>query len=159
MTKATVLKALAFTWALLWTAVVLAAPTTLTQDMRSYDWESMGWAAGASLAGGLARTIISLASDKLAVIFVWRQLLRDAVIALVAGGLCYVAILAFQSLWPSIFTREVRMLCLVATGYSRMKWQDFAFDLARDAATNVRSRVRGGKTPPADPPSITVPLE
>lgn len=159
MTKTAVLKALGFTWALLWTAVVLAAPTTLAQDMRSYDWESLGWAAGASLAGGLARTIISLASDKVAVIFVWRQLWRDAVIALVAGGLCYVAILAAQSYWPAVFTREIRMLLLVATGYSRMKWQEFAFDLARDAAANVRNRVRGSNKPPSDPPSITAPLD
>lgn len=149
---------LVFLW--LWSYTNLLYAVTLgpfSEDVHGFDFESLAYAAAAGLLGGAGRTIYSLASDKVLVGSLWREGFKDGIIAILGGVVAFVIVTYLANFWPSIFTREGRMILIVLAGASRGKWANALGDLIGDALGNLRGRVRGG---PKDPPASTsMPLE
>ena len=147
-------KCLALAWLPAYTGLVMAAPTTFAQDVYGFDYESLAWAAAAGLMGGMWRTVFYLGSDNVAVVFLWRQMLKDVILALASGAFAYLFVSAAATRWPDIFSREVRMVVIVLAGYSRGKWREWMFQWAADWFAGQRAKARGGAAvAPPDPPS------
>lgn len=146
---------LAFAWLVCYHKLIYAAP--FSADVRSYDYESLLWAMAASLLGGAARTILTLASDKVVVLNLLKESRKDAVVALVGGAVVYV-ILQWLMTYVTFVNSEFRMLALLATGFTRTAWQVKIGTLSEDIFANLRQKVRGGESPPPDDPPSTANL-
>lgn len=151
---------LAFLW--LWSYTNLLYATValgpFSADVQGFDFESLLYAAAAGLLGGAGRTIYSLASDKVLVGSLWREGLKDGVIAILGGMVAFVLVTYLANYWPGVFTREARMIAIVLAGASRGKWANWLGDMVSDGLGNIRNKVRGA--PVADATSSSaVPLE
>jgi hypothetical protein len=150
---------LVFAWLVVYTKVMYAAQVALppfADDFYALDWESFAWAAVAGLLGGALRTVFSLASNKVVVGSLWRELIKDLVIAAVGGLVVYCVIQVVAPIWPTLFTSQVRMLAVTGAGFSRGWWATALESLVAAGLTNLQSRVRGAEVPPA---SVRAPLE
>ncbi|MEO8391233.1 hypothetical protein [Polaromonas sp.] len=114
-------------WALvLWTVAFMKTvqAATLAEFMGGYDWQSLQWAAGLALLGGVLRTIASLQSED-RIVKVWaKEAAWDAFFALLAGLLAFVIIESLRSMSFAI-SSEVRFAAMVIAGIGRkdtVKW-------------------------------------
>lgn len=138
------------------------ASTSYAQDILSFDYMSLIFAAASGLLGGAARTIITMISPRALVGNVKILLLKDLIVALFGGAVIYMVIQGYNS-WVSSMTivnlppiaRDLRVLFVVAAGYSRGKWFGVVDRFATDAIANASSKIRGGA--PEDPPAAAAP--
>lgn len=137
---------------------LLWASTTFAQDVQAYDWLSLVFALAAGLLGGAGRTVITLVSQASVVPNTRVLLLKDLVVALVGGGVAYLCVQGYNSAASSItlvtlppVTRDLRVLIILAAGYSRGRWLGVVDRLASDAIDTARAKLRGGDNMPAPP--------
>lgn len=153
--------ALVLLWLWSYTTLLHAATGPLgpfSADVQGYDLESLLYAAAMGLLGGFGRTIFALASDKVLVGSLWREGAKDGIIAVFGGAVAFVLVTYLANFWPNIFTREARMILIVAAGASRGKWVNLVGDVISAGLANMRKRI-GGEMPRDPPPSAAVPLE
>ena len=139
---------LIFIWAILFTHLVRAA--TMADFMGPYDPDLTMWAAGFSALGGLLRTIISLQSDKRAVMDKFKEGGWDLFKGLISGMFAFFVIQAIRS-YGHIVPNEVRFGAVVAAGWAGLSFVYWARDLFTSwVASKVPSiYVNGSK--PKDP--------
>lgn len=137
-----------------------AALGPFSADVQGYDFESLLYAAGAAMLGAAGRTIYALASDKVLVGSLWRQSLKDAVIAMLGGMAAFAIVTYVANFYPTIFTREARMIIIVAVGASGGRWVNWVGEFVDAAVARATARAKGKALPPNDPPpSSAIPLE
>lgn len=140
-------------------AVVVLAP--FTQDVRGFDFDSLLTAMGAGLLGGAGRTIYSLASERVLVGSIWREGIKDGILALMGGAVAWFAVTNLAAYFPTILTREFRMLAIVAAGASRGAWADWVGGFIGDGLSAFKARMVDnirGRTPGDAGPSAVSPL-
>lgn len=141
---------------------VLAA--TFSHDVRSYDVESLGWAALMSLFGGALRTIFTLASDNSVVSSAMRELWKDVLVAMIAGLMAYIGLEALRAAQLIPVPSEVRFAVIVFAGWSRLSFFGWLNNLGTRVADSLTEKlattVAGGKlapvrseVPPPPPPT------
>ncbi|MCZ2496449.1 hypothetical protein GN316_06750 [Xylophilus sp. Kf1] len=138
------------------------ANTTYAQDILAFDYMSLVFAAASGLLGGAARTIITMISPRALVGNVKVLLMKDLVVALVGGAVVYMVIQGYNAgvasmTWVTLppIARDLRVLLVVAAGYSRGRWLGVVDRLATNALTNFQAKLPGGA--PNDPPAAVVP--
>ncbi|WP_390342385.1 hypothetical protein ACFJIS_19060 [Variovorax boronicumulans] len=143
-------------WALVFVKAVYAAGsvTSLSLDVRSWDYESLLWGAIAGFLGGALRTIFTLASENVAVYRVLREARKDLIVSFLAGGLAYLIIIAVSSKLPELITREIRMVVIVWAGWQRIAFFKRVDQLVTSKLDKFNQDLRGGA--PADPPASDV---
>lgn len=153
-------KSLVSTLLVLWFAVAVGVQAaSFTDEVMGWDYESLMWGAVAGLIGGALRTIFGLASETRPVFSVLLEARRDMVISLLAGGLAYMLLIAVQSKYPDLVTREIRMLVIMGAGWARLSFFKRVQQLLSSKLDDVNQKVRNG-SPSADPvPSTKMPLE
>ncbi len=139
--------------------MTLAHAASFSADVYAFDWESLVLAAGAGLLGGAARTILTLASDKIVVVDALREFGKDALIALVGGGVAYLLIVAVTSKYPDLITREIRMLIITGFGFSRGRWTGWLDEATNEGLAKLRRRLTGDKPDEPLPPPAAAPIE
>lgn len=144
-------------WALvLWSIVFMKAvqAATLAEFMGGYDWQSMQWAAGLALLGGVLRTIASLQSED-RIVKVWaKEAAWDAFFALIAGVLAYVLLEALRSMAFAI-SSEVRFAAMVIAGIGRKDTVNWLLKAVKDWAEARKAQAIAKpltETPPKDTP-------
>jgi hypothetical protein len=150
-------------FAMLWPHAVQAA--SFATDVRGYDFESLMWAVVMSLMGGALRTIFTLASDATVVVSFSRELLKDAVVAMVAGILAYIVVQAFDAFSLFKVASEVRLAVIVFAGWSRLSFFGWLNTLGTKVTDAVNQRVVSAiaaksmddPLPTADPASPAMP--
>jgi hypothetical protein len=157
MQRSRLVNALCLLWLISWTALSYAA-TTFAEDVYGYDWQSLLLAGAAGVLGGVARTILALASNQVEVYDVLRDLVKNLVVALISGGIAYIIVQAWNSLPLLQVPREVRMLLIASAGWAPMRFNKALDRLAGDLLANLRRRARGG-VPDDLPSSASAPLE
>jgi len=95
---------------------------TFAEDMRDYDYESILWAIATGLLGGFARTLVSLASDKVIVSNVWREACKDAVVSIIAGAAALVFLEALRSVYWQSMPSPARFAIILFAGASRVSF-------------------------------------
>lgn len=112
--------ALSIAWAStilwLWPGAAYARP--LSSDMGSYDWTSLGYAAGLGFMGGILALIVSLAMDRRIVIEVVSEGLRNALVSPIAGMSAYLIFEAMTGLDWITAPSGVRFLMIVGSGWA-----------------------------------------
>lgn len=139
------------------------AANTLTHDVLAFDYLSLLFAGGASVLGGVGRTLVSQLRKDRFVLNNRSEALKDVVISLIGGFFVFVVIAGWNALAVELtiitlpkINGDLRIILLIITGASSGKWLGFFDTLASDAATRARSEVLGT---PVDPSSINAPLE
>ena len=134
------------------------ASTTYAQDILAFDWMSLLFAAASGLLGGAARTIVTMISPKALVGNVKVLLAKDLIVALLGGAVVYMLIQGYNS-WASSLTivtlppiaRDLRVLLVVAAGYSRGRWLGVVDRFATNAIANATQKALGGAAEPPPP--------
>lgn len=144
-------------WLASYTTLVYAS-SSLVQDVVGYDVASLIVAGAGGLLGALLRTILTLAQEKYLVLDVLKQSRRDFVIGFVGGLLTYGVIQGLSSWGVVSVPRDMRILVIVAAGFSRGKWLPVMQNGAADLVAAGRQKLRNG-APPEDSPSVVAPLE
>lgn len=151
------IRLLAVLWVATCSAMVYAGALvpSLSTELTGYDWSSILFAGGFGLMGGIGATIVRLMSTKVFVLYPWRQLLRDLVVAMIGGAVVYVIFLWLQTVSPSIFNKELRMIAIIIAGASQGRWRDVVSRFAVDGVAAGFARVfpSSGK---ADPPPTSI---
>lgn len=130
---------------------VKAAPT-LAQWVLSLDWDSFLVALLVALAGGGCRTAASLFREGQTVVSALRETVKDGLIAVVTGAVCFIALGVIGAVftpWPAPIQGGFIFFAGLARG-KFIDWLDKAFGQALDigfefAASKVRARLE----PPA----------
>lgn len=153
-------------WLLAYACLAMAAPTTFAQEMRDFDIESFLWSGAAGLLGGGLRTIVSMAGDKRALLDIFKESGKDMLAALMAGMVCYLALLGLNSLMVTYLgmvgiPRDLRMAALWFAGYSRTGFFRRFDKIGGNIVDAAERRILTlkGKQDPAAPSSIAAPLE
>lgn len=144
-------------WLATYTGLVYAA--SLTQDFATFDYVSLGVAGVAGLLGALLRTILTLAQERYLVLDVLKQARRDFVIGFIGGLATYGVIQGLASWGVVTVPRDMRILIIVAAGFSRGAWLPVMKRGAKDLIDNGSAKLRGGAAVSDDPPSVVSPLE
>jgi hypothetical protein len=140
----------------------LVYAASFAQDVRDFDYASLGLAAVAGLLGGAGRSLISLLSETRPVFSIWPEVLKDLIVALIGGGLVFLCIAAYNGTAANgtflgmtfpMCASELRLLLILWAGASRGKWLGTLDEFAADAIANARQRLRGGA--PVDPASTS----
>jgi hypothetical protein len=143
-----------------WTcALLLAFPmavhasSTFASDVRGYDVGSLGWAVAMALFGGALRTIFTLASDSKLVQSAFRESWKDAIVAMIAGALAYIALEALRAANYFPVASEVRFAAVVFAGWSRLAFFGWinAFGVRVTDAVNERVARAIGDSIPTEP--------
>ncbi|SFF05135.1 hypothetical protein [Paracidovorax wautersii] len=136
------------------------ASTTFAEDVATYDWLSLVFALAAGLLGGAGRTVITLVSQTTVVGNTRVLLLKDLVVALIGGGVAYLCIQGYNSFAGGItmmslphITRDLRVLVILAAGYSRGRWLGVVDRLASEVIDTARSKLRQGSNDVPAPPA------
>ena len=142
---ATVLNFLFVVWLVAFCHMAYAA--SFKQDVRGYDVESLGWAALMSLFGGALRTIFTLAADNKVVESLFKELGKDAIVAMIAGTIAYIGVEAVRAsgAWP--VASEVRFAVIVFAGWSRLSffgWLNNLGTRVTEAVTDKLARTING---------------
>jgi len=137
---------------LLWLCVAtrIAYAATFAQEVRLFDYESLLTAAVGGLCGGALKTIFALANDSRPVFQVLRESRKDLVIAFLAGGFVYLAMIAVESKWPGTVTREIRFFGVLVAGWAGAAVFVQAARLARNRLDGENAKARAGAA--EDPP-------
>lgn len=101
----------------LWPRAVLAG--TLSQEVKGYDWTSLGYACALGALGGALALIVALATDSRVVTAVLKESLRNALVSPIAGAVVYVGQeAAISSHWLEGLSPIVRFLAIVGGGWA-----------------------------------------
>jgi hypothetical protein len=138
------------------TAATSAA--SLAHDIHTFDLESLAWAVVMSLMGGGLRTIFTLATDATVVVSFGREMLKDAVVAMIAGALAYIVVEAFGAFKVMPVAPEVRFAIIVFAGWSRLSFFGWLNRLGTQVTESVGAKIQGAistatATDPSDPAS------
>jgi hypothetical protein len=117
-----------------------ARPLTLAQYVVALDWNSAGVSALIALIGGAARTAISLFREEQTIKSAVRETLKDAVLALVTGGVCFVVLALLVSWYSPPLPAQAGFIFIA--GFARGKfidWLDVAFGKALDLGFDLAS--------------------
>lgn len=128
------------------------AQSRFSQDVRGYDLESLVWAAAMSLFGGALRTIFTLASDTAVVHSVGREIFKDALIAVIAGIVAYIALEAIRASGWMPVPSEVRFALIVFAGWSRMKFFGVLDTFGHRVSEAVMDKITGKIAAPTESP-------
>lgn len=123
----------------MWPVAVQAE--SLAADIRSYDIESLMWAVVMALMGGALRTIFTLATDATVVLSFGREILKDAVVAMIAGVLAFIVLQAANSFTFASVPSEVRFAVIVFAGWSRLSFFGWLNRLGTRASEAVEDRM------------------
>ena len=136
-------------WGLCFMRVVYAA--TFAVEVRGFDYESLMWGAVAGLLGGALRTIFTLATENVVVYSVLKEARKDLVVSFLAGGAAYLMMLAITSKWPDLITRDIRMVVIVAAGWTRVAFFNRLNQLVTSKLDKTNENLRAGAKviPPA----------
>lgn len=96
------------------------AAASFADDMRNFDYESIVWAMVTGLLGGFARTVVSLASDKMIVENIWREATKDAVVSIIAALAAYVSLEAVRAVYWPLLPSPARFAFILFAGASRV---------------------------------------
>ncbi len=136
------------------------ASTTFAQDVAAYDWLSLVFALAAGLLGGAGRTVLTLVSQTTVVGNTRVLLLKDLVVALIGGGVAYLCLQgwnsfagAFSLVALPVVTRDLRVLIILAAGYSRGRWLGLVDRLASEVIDTARAKLRQGTNDVPAPPA------
>ena len=125
---------------------------TLASYMMGLDWVSLLVAALIALTGGAGRTAASLFKEGQSIRNAFRETVKDAMVAMVTGALCFILINAYASIFsPPPLALQAGFIFVA--GFARGKfidWLDIAFGKALDlgfdvASTWVRNKVESTK--------------
>ena len=145
-------------WLWSYTRLVAASPLgPFSEDVQGYDFESLLYAAATGLLGAAGRTIYALASDRVIVGSLWRQVFKDMVVASLGGMAAFAIVTYLAPYAPGILTREARMLAIVAVGASGGKWANLLGEYIDARVARFMSKARGNAE--IAPSSAIVPLE
>lgn len=133
---------LVYGWLATLSCAVLAAP--LKADMRSYDLESLGWAALMSLFGGALRTVFTLATDTAIVNSIAREVCKDATVAVIAGVIAFIGIEAVRSSGWIPVNSELRFAAIVFAGWSRLSFFGWINRMGTELTDAVTAKLKGG---------------
>lgn len=135
-------------WTLTFVHTVKAA--TLAEFMGGYDWQSLKWAAGLAVLGGVLRTIASLQSED-RVVAIWaKEAAWDAFYALIAGAFAFIVLEALRSLSWAI-PSEVRFTALVVAGIGRKDTVKWLLDAAKGWADARKAQITAKPLPDTTP--------
>ena len=128
------------------------ASTSLSQDIRSYDYESFLWAGAAGLLGGVGRFILTMASTQRVVLRVPKESWQDAVTSIIAGWAGYVVVQGASSLIVAYWSaagvpRDARTLILVGAGWLGLRFFGKLDDLGTAAVQGLQKKVNDGALP------------
>ncbi len=134
-----------------------AKPATLAQYVFAIDWTSAMVAALIALIGGAARTATSLFKEGQTIKSALRETLKDAVLALVTGGVCFVLLAAFAGWYSPPLPAQAAFIFVA--GFARGKfidWLDVAFGKALDLGFDmtagwVKRRMEAAEQPKGTP--------
>ena len=131
------------------------AGSTLAQDMRATDFESIVWAGAAGLLGGIFRTVLTLASKRVAVWRVPPEAKFDAVVAVIAGIAAYFVVQGvssgIQAYWNAAgVPRDLRQLVVVGAGWLGLGFFSRLDRLGTVAVGGFEKRLNNGEAPPAE---------
>ncbi|AMM23155.1 hypothetical protein [Variovorax sp. PAMC 28711] len=146
---------LLFMWAVCATRVAYAA--SFSQDMKAFDLESLIWGATAGLLAGVLRTIFTLASENVVVYSVLKEARKDLVVSFIVGGIAYFLMWAISSVYPNLITREVRLVVILAAGWTRVAFVNRLSQLVNSKLDRANDDLRAG-APISPPSSGVVPL-
>lgn len=149
------LRLLAVLWMASCSAMVYAGALvpSLATELDAYDWPSVLFAGGFGVMGGIGATIVRLMSTKVFVLYPWRQLIRDLVVAMIGGAVIYMLFLWLQTVSPSIFNKELRMIAIIIAGASQGRWRDVVSRFAVDGVAAGFARVFPSTTRTDAPPT------
>ena len=125
---------------LLWPRAV-QAQESLASDVRSYDLESRLWAVIIALMGGALGTHFTLATDATLIVSYTREILKDAVVAMIAGALAYIALQALNSFTFIHIPSEARFAVIVFAGWSRLAFFGWLNKFGTRVTETVEQRV------------------
>jgi hypothetical protein len=117
-----------------------ARPVTLAQYVFAVDWTSAGVAALIALIGGAARTATSLFKEGQTIHSALHETLKDAVLALVTGSVCFVVLGLFAAWYVPPLPAQAGFIFIA--GFARGKfidWLDVAFGKALDLGFDLAS--------------------
>jgi hypothetical protein len=99
------------------------------------------WAVVMSLMGGALRTIFTLATDATVVLSFGREMLKDGVVAMIAGALAYIVLEAARAFHLMPLASEVRFAVIVFAGWSRLSFFGWLNQLGTRVTEAVEARV------------------
>lgn len=115
-----------------------ASAIPLHNEILSYDWISLGDAAGLGLVGGAVALVVALATDKRVVGEVVREGIRNVIVAPLAGVGAYLLIESAVSLdWVSDLPPVTRFVIIAAAGWAGIGFFVWLRGLAAQAAVAV----------------------
>lgn len=135
----------------------LAFAVTYAQEVKSFDYESLVVAGASGLLGGVLRTIFTLANDNRVVFSVIRESRGDLVVSCIAGAVAYGLMIAVESKFPGLVTREIRFVGVMAAGWLGKAFFSGLQRFSRAKMDNAVHQARGG-APKEAPTSAIVPL-
>lgn len=136
------------------------ASTSLAQDVRAYDWESLALAGAAGLLGCAFRTLLTMAMLRSAVFRLPPEAWSDAVIAIIAGLAAYVVVqgasATIQAYWSAAgVPSALRLLIVVMAGWMGARFFGRLDRLGTITFDALGKRINGGDMPVADSPTPT----
>jgi hypothetical protein len=129
------------------------------EDVRTYDWQSLFFAALAGLVGGAVRWVVTNLDRGSLVGNQKMLLLKDLVVAIMGGAAVFLVLEAYNVIaeWAHLLTvsHGLRVLPIAYAGFSRGRWMGVLDRFASDAIARASAQLRGGA--PADPPPVVAP--
>ena len=122
-----------YSYALPAAAQGIAASASMSEGLRQYDLAFLVWGIAVASIGGLGRTVLTLLSQRVAILSVLRETWKDLFIAALAGVIASMVLLAVQSLGVGIPV-PVTVLVLGICGWARMGFFVWAEKSARTVA-------------------------
>lgn len=139
---------------ILWACLALwslpAAAASFTADLRAYDLAGAGWAVLVSFTGGTFATLLSLMRDGLVLTNTWRELIKDAGSACIAGVFAFVAIGMLAATEWVVIPGAVKVGVLFFSGWARMAFFVWAEAAGKRVADRGADWV-AGKMPTKEP--------
>lgn len=135
----------------LFSAATVCVAETLAQYVNHYDWVSFLLAGLAGLAGGAGRTLITQLSGKSLVRVTFILLIKDLIVALIAGFVVFLGIEAYNYIASNMkvltIAEGLRVYALIVAGYSRWGWLTTLDQMMADVIVRFRKFLRGKDVP------------
>lgn len=117
-----------------WLWPLAAHAATLGDELRVYDWPSLGYAGALGLLGGTLALIVALATERRVVLEIVLEGVRNAIVSPIAGAGCYALVKSAAALGWFTLSTEPRFLLIVAAGYAGIAAIDWARGFTRRGA-------------------------
>lgn len=123
----------------------------LSNEVRLYDWTSLGFAAALGLLGGFLALLVALATDRRVVVDVLAEGSRNALVSPIAGAAAYAMLKAAAALSWFTLPTEPRFLVIVGAGWAGIAFFQWARETAAKGAKALAEwyigRVNAGDKP------------